>query len=468
MASPVSTAPSASVDAVAVAVAPPTAADEEISPSKRPSRAAGRLASERAVKAAQTWQPPKEEEEPPRPVVPSAVELESAPAPPEPTFIAPPERRETRELSDAYDKPLLTGDYANKFIRQGEDYQAVVPSFTDPEGSAERGDELFQVEYTPLTAAPVMPEIPDLKAIAAKAAAEKARLAAAPKKVTEITEDIDLDEDGLPLLPDGIERGGFCTAWGTNAGERRQYKAILVSVRPVFPPFLVKYVGDLQGGTNALLLPEVRNSFVNLPDISPWVPPEERQPAGGGSGESGTEADASEGGGGGGGGDGGDRSSSSSRRGGRSLPARSTRYVKPALQLLTEAGGLTLHLDPRRDAEDYMGTGYRGVHDDYWHSGYKKERPYVVCFEGAYQGRYATVEQAAVCYARLEMGMPPLPQQQPATGGGGGGSSTDGGATVEDGAAPAANSGAKPNEQEPASKRQKTAGRRAGLRGSAA
>ena len=103
------------------------------------------------------------------------------------------------------------------------------------------------------------------------------------------------------------------------------------------------------------------------------------------------------------------------RRGGRPRPARQARHVKPTLQLLSEAGGMKLHWDPRRDADGYMGTGYRGVHDDYWHTGYKKERPYVVVFEGVYQGRYATVEQADVCYARLEMWMPILPQQQPST-----------------------------------------------------
>ena len=54
------------------------------------------------------------------------------------------------------------------------------------------------------------------------------------------------------------------------------------------------------------------------------------------------------------------------------LPARRARHVKPALQLLSEAGGLRLHLDPRRDTEGYAGTGYRGVQNDYWHTGYKK------------------------------------------------------------------------------------------------
>ena len=39
---------------------------EDVSPSKRPSRAAGRAAVEKAVQAAHTWQIPRAEEEPPK------------------------------------------------------------------------------------------------------------------------------------------------------------------------------------------------------------------------------------------------------------------------------------------------------------------------------------------------------------------------------------------------------------------
>ena len=35
-------------------------------------------------------------------------------------------------------------------------------------------------------------------------------------------------------------------------------------------------------------------------------------------------------------------------------------------------------------------------------------QPFTVKHDGVYKGRFATVEQAAVQYARLEMGMPPL------------------------------------------------------------
>ena len=58
--------------------------------------------------------------------------------------------------------------------------------------------------------------------------------------------------------------------------------------------------------------------------------------------------------------------------------------------------------------EGCTGTGYKGVADDGWHTGYKSVRPYLVKFDGAHAGRFETVEQAAVQYARLEMGMPPL------------------------------------------------------------
>lgn len=84
------------------------------------------------------------------------------------------------------------------------------------------------------------------------------------------------------------------------------------------------------------------------------------------------------------------------------------RQPKPELQLLAEAGGLRLHLDPKRNAPGYSGTGYKGVFNDYWPSGFKKYKPYTVVQDGKYHGRFATVEQAAVQYARLEMGMPPL------------------------------------------------------------
>ena len=59
------------------------------------------------------------------------------------------------------------------------------------------------------------------------------------------------------------------------------------------------------------------------------------------------------------------------RVGQRSLRARP---AKAEMQLLSEAGGLQLHLDPKRHYEGYSGTGYQGVFDDYWPCGFKKEK----------------------------------------------------------------------------------------------
>ncbi len=89
------------------------------------------------------------------------------------------------------------------------------------------------------------------------------------------------------------------------------------------------------------------------------------------------------------------------------------RATRPELDLVREIdlGGsrsLRLHLDPRRTLDGYAGTGYKGVSDDYWHTGYKKLRPYAVSYDGKYVGRFATVEQAAVYYACVDLGMPPL------------------------------------------------------------
>lgn len=69
-------------------------------------------------------------------------------------------------------------------------------------------------------------------------------------------------------------------------------------------------------------------------------------------------------------------------------------------------GDFRLHLDPRRSSDAYTGTGYKGVYDDYWPSGYKREKPYTVKYDDKYCGRFATVEQAAVHFARLEAGLP--------------------------------------------------------------
>ena len=73
-------------------------------------------------------------------------------------------------------------------------------------------------------------------------------------------------------------------------------------------------------------------------------------------------------------------------------------------------GDLRLHLDPRRKDDNYAGTGYLGVDiayvDGRQPGGGGPERPYTVKFDGQYAGRFATTEQAAVHFARLEAGLP--------------------------------------------------------------
>ena len=54
--------------------------------------------------------------------------------------------------------------------------------------------------------------------------------------------------------------GGFCLAFGLHAGRRDQFKAKLLRVRTIAPEFLVRYIADVDGCTNELLLPEVCKS----------------------------------------------------------------------------------------------------------------------------------------------------------------------------------------------------------------
>ena len=89
-------------------------------------------------------------------------------------------------------------------------------------------------------------------------------------------------------------------------------------------------------------------------------------------------------------------------------PAETVAATGVGPDVLTTTGGLQLYLDPRRITDGYDGTGYLGVGNDYQPTGYKKFRPFFVTFDGVHAGRFATVEQAAVCYARLESGMPRL------------------------------------------------------------
>ena len=169
--------------------------------------------------------------------------------------------------------PTLAGEFADAEIRVGDDYQAVVPEWDPKLASAaaacdERGDELLDIKYKKLTKPPGLPTVP----VPPKASAETEESAVAPKSsgpsVTE--EEYDVDEDGLPILPAGCCVGAFCLAYGTNAGQRKQFKAKIMAVRELYPHVLVKYVGDFSGSTSALLLPEVRNSYVAVREVQAW------------------------------------------------------------------------------------------------------------------------------------------------------------------------------------------------------
>ena len=65
---------------------------------------------------------------------------------------------------------------------------------------------------------------------------------------------------------------------------------------------------------------------------------------------------------------------------------------------------MALHLDPKRDRAGYEGTGYLGVYEDSWPSGWKHHKPFGVKYEGKGCGRFPTVLLAAAHYARLVAG----------------------------------------------------------------
>ena len=71
----------------------------------------------------------------------------------------------------------------------------------------------------------------------------------------------------------GIKLGDFCLAAGLHAGTRGWFKAKFVRARAICPEFLVKYVADIDGKTNDLLIPEVRNTWLTKDEIQPWVEP---------------------------------------------------------------------------------------------------------------------------------------------------------------------------------------------------
>ena len=73
-----------------------------------------------------------------------------------------------------------------------------------------------------------------------------------------------------PPIPEGLVVGEPCLAMGLHAGQRRQFKALFMGIRPMKPEFLVKYVADVDGRTMPLLLPEVRNTYVPVHDLAPW------------------------------------------------------------------------------------------------------------------------------------------------------------------------------------------------------
>ena len=316
---------------------------------------------------------------------------------------------------------LLQGEYSNKFIRVGEEWQALVPDVNATSAISEaRADQLDPLsDYVPLKEAPPPLPHPSHDFSAAAAAAAKAAADAwaeshkpVPNPFTDVFGDdegdlSDYDEDDNLLMPDGVVVGGDCLAMGCVAGERRPLRGKLVSVRKISPHLLVKFVSDMHGSKSRLLLPEVLKAFLHRKEVRPWVSPDE--PPAGGAGVA--EANAAYGG---------DSAAASSSAavvtdGGASLCKWEHRHArtlrarpeKPNLApLMSELGGLRLHLDPRRTNDNYAGTGYKGVFDDYWPTGYKKERPYTVVDDGKYHGRFATVLQAAVHFARLEAGLP--------------------------------------------------------------
>ena len=60
----------------------------------------------------------------------------------------------------------------------------------------------------------------------------------------------------------------------------------------------------------------------------------------------------------------------------------------PSVSVVEEMAGLRLCLDPRRHAPGYEGTGYRGVTEDFWPSGFKARKPFTMVHAGKYHGRF--------------------------------------------------------------------------------
>ena len=293
------------------------------------------------------------------------------------------------------------GMYADACIRIGPEYQCVIPetasgTLTADELSERPGDTLLEIDFTPLTEPPppavVDPGVffdnnsPNLR--------KQESLPLATRRPTWVEETYDLDDEGLPKLPPGVTVGNFCLAIGSQGGERRKYKALLLGVREQFPPCYIKYLGLEDGSKMDLLLPARIKAYVNLHEVMPWVEPDPNAPPlsgaaaatsttnGAGAGASSTDA---EGKGAEGGGEEDDEEeppvpelASKTRK----MRTRPEKFKFDDATLLQEAGGLRLHWDPKRHekaaatmkdgAEEYKGTGYKGVADDYWPTGYKK------------------------------------------------------------------------------------------------
>ena len=324
-------------------------------------------------------------------------------------------------------KVLLKGAYDEASIRVGEAYQALVPPLVESSTEiASRSDVPLALTDEPLASPP--PLLPQsstdlseiVKAAAAAAAAKAAEAATAeaaeaaeaaqdakpPPDHEDDDEDSDYDDEGNPRLPAGVSVGDACLAMGLAAGERRLFKGTLLAVRKSAPHLLVRYIANETGEkTPRLQLPEILKAALHRREVRAWLPPDERQsraPPGQAALRgcvSGTAGEA------------GATSGSTApllceweQRQSRTLRVRADQPLLPPL--ITVVGGLQLHLDPLRKDDNYAGTGYLGVDIEYQGAGAGQERPYVVTFDGGHVGRFATAEQAAVHFARLEAGLP--------------------------------------------------------------
>ena len=132
---------------------------------------------------------------------------------------------------------------ASTSVRVGDSFQARVPGFAPraaPAEDEERGDELLEIQFSPLTSPPKRKLPPEPLAAAAAAAsadaqaADAAAQAAADEEDARLTEEHNEDPDDA-LAAIGLEVGDVCLAWGLNAGTRRQFKALLLTMLTLAP-----------------------------------------------------------------------------------------------------------------------------------------------------------------------------------------------------------------------------------------